>query len=169
MGSPPRNPAEGQRWKDGRTVYVWQGGKGWVGDRLYVPPAREPIEIGPPAPEPTVGPAVVALTLALSVYAARLRAELSAVAAKARAREAEWRGITEAADRVRAVAPVAKPAPAPRAKPKPKPHVAQTGFSPEFLAQLERVRNGAAIVEVRPVRSVPADMPGTGSSLADIL
>jgi hypothetical protein len=71
-------------------------------------------------------------------------------------------------DRVEVKAPGFKPAPDDRTVRERPTRPAVPEFSAEFLAKLQRVRDGAGIVEVRPISKRADTQGGGGSSLADI-
>lgn len=55
--SPPKNPADGKRWRDtdARVTYVWRAGRGWIAEQFDRPPegrrAEEAAELGIIPPE----------------------------------------------------------------------------------------------------------------------
>jgi hypothetical protein len=221
---PPKDPTEGQRWRSGGTTYLWQAGKGWVGEGLYAPPLGrraeeaaalglipppelEPDPIDPaqvarmaeaeammdaaeassgtvPELEPPPKPAAVinrcACGAAIGAKSTRCRACHSASLRKARPpeppKQPKFKPDPVEVERVRrAVERIEAPPPPPAAPPiDDTVEVSAPGFKPPPapLAKKDRpkrVRQGAGIVEVRPLRAAPPESPGGGSSLGDVI
>jgi hypothetical protein len=160
---PPANPVEGKRWRDtdSRVIYAWQGGRGWVAERLYQPPqgrrAEQAMALGlvPPEPEPEVraapqiGPRALAPQLVASSPPSIERASLAV--APLIDHTAAWRALFAALGALRlACRPPAAPAPAePRVPP---------ARAPVAVVEPERDRSAHPIL-ARHARQIDAGRP----------